>query len=58
MADDASKARKTALWLKKKVDVSFGKSGDKKFEKSFFQEENITKVLKLYQVAAYVDVHC
>ena len=45
MADDGPKGIDSrAKWLKKKVDVCYVKAGDKKFEKNFYSEENVTKV--------------
>ncbi len=58
MADDAAKnADKRAVWLKKKVDVCFGKAGDKKFEKAFYAEENLVKVQPARHIRCCLRVH-
>ncbi len=48
MSDDPSKnADGRTKWIKRKIDFSFGKVGDKKFEKAFYSEENAAKVCGL-----------
>lgn len=44
MAQDPAKDKRN-IWLKSRIELSFNKKPDKKFDKAFYDEANITKVI-------------
>ena len=48
MADDDAPKDERLVWLRQKLIISFGKKGDKKFDKAFYAEELLAKFVEFF----------